>query len=273
MKNLVISGVTLIGLSAAASAADLPSRMAIAPAAVPVFTWTGFYGGLNAGAGFDTNSDRTVFVPPDAFPPPPPPPPPTAPPEPTVPPAGDPFLDFKRNDKVGFVFGGQIGYNWQYDAFVFGVEADIQAADIGGSTVTTVRPEVLGFTPRRRSNDVDWFGTVRGRAGVAFDRILIYATGGFAYGGTDNGDDFFDNDDDVRTGWAAGGGVEWALPTTAGLFGSSAITLGVEGLFVSLEHNKSNFIGTFVDQPVFFPGTDKDDNEFAVVRAKLNLKF
>jgi len=67
MKNLVISGVTLIALSAAASAADLPSRMAPAPALVPVFTWTGFYGGVNAGAGIPSTNDRTVLRSPRSF--------------------------------------------------------------------------------------------------------------------------------------------------------------------------------------------------------------
>jgi len=290
MKYLVASGFSVLVLNVAASAADLPSLpAATSSSAVPVFTWSGFYAGVNAGAGFNTTGDRTVFVPPEAFPPPPEPPeasprppepprppqPPPRPPRPrtAIPPAPDPFLDFIEDDEAGFVFGGQIGYNWQYGAILLGVEADIQSADIGGRTVTRVRPEVIGFTPRQRNNEVDWFGTVRGRAGVVFDRFLIYGTGGFAYGGTDHGGDLFRDGNETSTGWTAGGGVEWALPLTNAWFGASAVTLGVEGLFVTLKNDGNDFIGTFADQPVFFAGTDRKDTEFTVVRAKLNFKF
>ena len=66
MKKLLLSTVALIGLGAGAFAADLPSRRA-APApyvAVPVFTWTGFYVGVNAGYGFSSNNNNDVlFVP------------------------------------------------------------------------------------------------------------------------------------------------------------------------------------------------------------------
>ena len=84
------------------------------------------------------------------------------------------------------------------------------------------------------NNLSDWFGTLRARAGVAFDRVLIYATGGLAY--TDN-----------NTGWVAGGGVEWALPVN--WFGSSAVTFGLEGLWLSVESDDDNLfngiVGTF----------------------------
>ncbi len=80
------------------------------------------------------------------------------------------------------------------------------------------------FVPGTFDNNLsDWFGTVRARAGVAFDRVLIYATGGLAY--TDN-----------YTGWVAGGGVEWALPVN--WFGSSAVTFGLEGLWISFDRGR-----------------------------------
>ena len=84
------------------------------------------------------------------------------------------------------------------------------------------------------NNLSDWFGTVRARAGVAFDRVLVYATGGLAY-------------TDDNTGWVVGGGVEWALPVN--WFGSSAVTFGLEGLWLSFdEDDDNNFngsVGTF----------------------------
>ena len=84
------------------------------------------------------------------------------------------------------------------------------------------------FVPGTFDNNLsDWFGTLRARAGVAFDRVLIYATGGLAY--TDN-----------NTGWVAGGGVEWALP---GIGSAPRLrgTFGLEGLWVSVDNDDDNF--------------------------------
>jgi outer membrane immunogenic protein len=69
----------------------------------------------------------------------------------------------------GLVGGGQVGYNWQSGQFVFGAETDIQFT---GADDT--------FAPWKFSNP--WFGTLRGRAGVAFNNILLYGTLGLAYG-------------------------------------------------------------------------------------------
>ena len=118
-----------------------------------------------------------------------------------------------------------------------------------------------------RSNLSDWFGTVRARAGVAFDRVLIYATGGLAYS-------------DNSTGWVAGGGVEWALPVN--WFGSSAVTFGLEGLWLSFEEDDDNnfggFVGTFTPDggptvDLIAPIARDNENDFFVARAKLNFKF
>lgn len=108
----------------------------------------------------------------------------------------------------GFVGGGQIGYNWQGmgSPFVLGLEADIQGADLdetvalgGGVTATT------------RSNA---FGTVRGRVGYAFDRAMIYATGGWAYTRTSlalSGPGGSISSSEWSSGWALGGGLEYAF--------------------------------------------------------------
>ena len=69
----------------------------------------------------------------------------------------------------GFAGGGQAGYNWQNGQFVFGGETDIQGS---GADDT--------FAPWKFSNP--WFGTLRGRLGVAFNNFLLYGTGGLAYG-------------------------------------------------------------------------------------------
>uniref|UniRef100_UPI00191D0345 outer membrane protein n=1 Tax=Microvirga zambiensis TaxID=1402137 RepID=UPI00191D0345 len=170
----------------------------------------------------------------------------------------------------GFTGGGQIGYNYQIGSFVIGLETDIQWADTDqDETVAFIPAGVPGtFVPGEfRSNLSDWFGTVRARAGVAFDRVLIYATGGLAY-------------TDDTTGWVVGGGVEWALPVN--WFGSSAVTFGLEGLWLSFDEDDdfgNNFVGRFTPAgggapvDIFAPAVGSDDNDFFVARAKLNFKF
>ena len=118
-------------------------------AAVPLFTWTGFYVGVNAGYGWNTNDSITIGG-----------------------------VTFDTDDDGGFVGGAQVGYNYQIGSFVVGLEGDIQYADFGGNDRFDFDDDGILDDGFDRS---DWFGTVRARAGVAFDRALIYATGGFAY--------------------------------------------------------------------------------------------
>src|SRR5918997_2981398 len=98
--------------ASSAAAADLPVRAAPpAPiiAAVPVFTWTGFYVGVNAGYGWqDSNSSSAVFVPPGAF---------------VTAPGASGVVTFGDDNGDGFVGGGQIGYNYQIGSFVGGLWA------------------------------------------------------------------------------------------------------------------------------------------------------
>src|SRR5918993_1354630 len=268
MKNRLLSllaatAITTLAVSAA-SAADLPIRSAPpAPvfSAVPVFTWTGFYVGVNAGYGWQDNNDGSVFVPGGTIP--------------GV--AGGGTIVYGDDNGDGFVGGGQIGYNYQIGSFVLGLEADLQWADLGGNNGTALVPAAFtaaGFIPAGTAGGIDWFGTVRARAGVAFGQALIYAPGGFAYcGGTDDGGRLrLGHHDDVRTGWVLGAGVEYAF--------TNNLTLGVEGLWVNLEQEDNGaFIGTVPAvgggrRSVFVAGRDDDDEaDFFVARAKLNFKF
>ena len=254
LSLLASSAISTLAFSAA-SAADLPVRAeppAPVFAAPPIFTWTGFYAGVNAGWGWRDNDRESVIL--------------TGPGIPGGLEGGT--LLFGNSDDGGFVGGGQIGYNYQIGSFVIGAEADIQWADTddGENAVFVPGPGFTGtFVPGRFENSQDWFGTVRARAGVAFGQALIYATGGFAYS-------------DDNTGWTAGGGVEWALPVN--FFGSSAVTFGVEALYLSFDEDDDNnrSIGTFdpvVGPPVqvFGPAGGDDSADFWVARAKLNFKF
>lgn len=101
----------------------------------------------------------------------------------------------------GFAGGVQAGYNWQSNQFVFGGEADIQ---FSGADDT--------FAPWKFSNP--WFGTLRGRAGFAMNNILIYATGGLAYGSVRVKNTFTGADESkLHPGWVLGAGMEVALTT------------------------------------------------------------
>ncbi|MEI7805413.1 MAG: outer membrane protein [Hyphomicrobiales bacterium] len=97
----------------------------------------------------------------------------------------------------GLEGGLQAGYNWQSGQFVFGGETDIQ---ISGADDT--------FAPWKFSNP--WFGTLRGRAGVALNNILFYGTFGLAYGGV-KGEVAGLAESKSHIGWTAGGGMEVGL--------------------------------------------------------------
>src|SRR4051794_18996250 len=97
----------------------------------------------------------------------------------------------------GVMGGGQIGYNWQFNQFVLGLEADLQGSAAEGT-----------FAAYKFANP--WFGTVRGRAGYAMNNVLLYLTGGLAYGA---GRVEFAGASETQThlGWALGGGGEGGL--------------------------------------------------------------
>jgi len=139
---------------------------------VDSWSWTGAYVGVNAGGGFGTFKHPV---------------------------AG---LGFDET-AGGFLGGIQAGYNWQSGRAVYGVEADLQGSAVQGS-----------YTQFNLANTkVDWFGTLRARIGYTpVDRILVYGTGGLAYG---NVKASFDNgivtSSKTRSGWTIGAGAEYAI--------------------------------------------------------------
>jgi outer membrane immunogenic protein len=153
VKKLLSGAVGLLaaGLAAPASAADLPARTytkAPMMAPSPMVDWSGFYIGAEGGGGF--GSDRLFF-----------------------PAAG---TSTGRFDTSGAIAGGVIGYNWQApgSSWVFGVEGNFDWADIGGSTVC---PNVA-FNCGTNLNEI-FTGT--GRIGYAWNSVLMYAKGGYAW--------------------------------------------------------------------------------------------
>ena len=158
-----------------------------------------------------------------------------------------------------------------------------------GNTVTFVPPGgaagTYTFVGSGRGG-FDWFGTLRARVGVAFDRTLVYATGGFAFasGGDSNNNGLgfglgcagfafgcgFNNDDDWRSGWTIGGGVEYAF--------TNNLTAKIEGLWVSLDGGNGNGVVAIPvagnpNPPVRLNGNNNSDNEFFVARLGINYKF
>jgi outer membrane immunogenic protein len=222
VKKLLLSTVALVGLTVAAGAADLPRR-SVAPApivAVPVFTWTGFYVGVNAGYSFNADSRATTVGTPGFL---------------TLIPGGIVPSELETGGD-GFIGGGQIGFNLQFGAFVAGIEADLQYVDSGQRTSFIGAP-VLGTQLNTSAEaEIEYLGTVRGRLGVAFDRLLVYATGGLAYGDVSLGASvngvqapvlsWNGSTSDVQVGYAVGGGVEYAF--------TNNLTLKAEYLYYDL---------------------------------------
>src|SRR6266704_5004564 len=148
-------------------------------------------------------------------------------------------VDNNPTKPSGFVGGVQAGYNWQSSPsspWVFGVEGDIQAT---GADDT--------FAPWKFSNP--WFGTVRGRAGYALNNVLLFGTGGIAYGGVHT-EGFGLTEDKALTGWTAGGGVEVGLARNW--------SARIEYLFVSLNDRHFVVTGTTngLDSSLFRLGVD-----------------
>jgi iron complex outermembrane recepter protein len=166
---------------------------------------------------------------------------------------------------LGFVFGGTVGANYQIGSWVFGVETDGDWADASGfGTFTTTSTTSLCAGGCLTKNT--WLATTRGRAGYAFDRFLVYGTGGAASGNIQAN---FSNDPvttSTRTGWAAGGGVEYALGRNW--------SAKAEYLFVDLG-NGSCMTGCAIENPngsPLIPNVAVKFNE-SIVRAGLNYKF
>jgi outer membrane immunogenic protein len=169
MKNLLLGNMALLALAmSSATGADLRSRpmLAKAPGMAPVFNWSGFYLGVNGGFGWGHSMTEITIV------------------------RRDPPASQDLNQWLG---GGQVGYNWQMQTLVLGVEADIQAAGQKGTlsfNTPAVCPMNAALPCTAGSGNIEqklpWFGTVRGRLGVTPTATwLLYVTGGLAYGEVD----------------------------------------------------------------------------------------
>ena len=268
LSRAVIAAFSVIAFTQIATAADLLRK---APAYAPPrpFTWTGFYVGANIGGGWARDHGDHFCLGPTGLP------------DPTcqVLPPGSGHIS-----SSGVIGGGQIGYNWQIGQIVLGIETDFQGSGISGSTTVNGPFGLAGFSGVlvvppgifTASEKIDWFGTVRGRVGwVAWDRALIFATGGLIYGHI-AANSFFTSPNtqtvysssvsETRAGWTVGGGFEYAF--TQNWSGK------IEGLYYDL--GSVTVVGN--EAPLSFPPNGFQHNKNfdfagAIVRVGVNYMF
>lgn len=270
MKRILLgAGLFLSASFVPALAADLPVPAApLVAAPAYAFSWTGFYVGANAGFGgdrfaypFSASSQQLQAE---------------------APPLTASASGRYSLTSSGFFGGGQIGYNHQFsNNIVLGLEADFQWSGIrgrfdgtqtlsdNGTSVTTS----FGF-----GSQVAWYGTLRGRLGYAWDRVLVYATGGAAYGRVDTSGTISVSGPNgpVQTASAASGGTQWGWTVGAGLEYAFApqwsfkteylyVDLGKRTLFSSAVNDVANGFTSNAAMSV--------ETRFHAVRAGVNYRF
>ncbi len=202
---------------------------------------------------------------------------------------GGTVIDVNKVDEDGFTAGGQIEYNYQFGAsggVVIGIVADAAYTDLsktGHKLGIAVPPLTIDGADH---GQLDYLGTVRGRLGYAFDRFLVYGTGGFAYEGVKDSLGVFaagtsfapaallasGRVDRTGTGFAYGGGVEYALPTdnVLNIFHSSAVTVRAEYLHYDLG---SAAVALVTPTGIATGNSTQISTEGDLVRAGINYKF
>ncbi len=228
-----------------ASAADMYRADAGGYKDAPVYaanTWTGFYLGANGGYGWSSNNQLAC---PHLL--------------------GCATSPISGLNPEGGFGGGQIGYNWQgwmHPNLVLGIEADIQGGDISDRKEEFCRDFF--------SSKLDWFGTIRGRLGYSLDRTLIYATGGFAYGGLHNEANYnfsFGPENDAKidrtaTGYVIGAGLEYKI--------NPAWSVKAEYQYINLGKNDPKFLPGQFPSSYSALGGKVNDDAFNTVRLGLN---
>jgi len=263
ITRVLLGTVSVVALIPASFAADIysPAPVAAPPILAPLPSWAGFYVGVNGGYGGNSSLAFNEDV---LFPN-------------STPLVNAPYSRLIGSSTIAGGFGGgQLGYNFQWGPWIAGFETDIQGSGIKGSgaetlfnpttSATTGFPEFCGSnttTPHSLTgvcsakNDigVDYFGTVRARVGYAWGGVLLYGTGGFAYGGVKTGFTYTDNNTfttggtaltpqfarftntKTQTGWVAGAGIEYKIAPNWSLKG--------EYQFVDLGSNSTAPFETF----------------------------
>jgi outer membrane immunogenic protein len=242
MKRLAIALLAVTGLSLGsgqiASAADLPVKAPPMVATPMPWSWTGFYVGVQAGYGWESDPTYSYFS------------------STMMTMITDPSVSFGTR---GFVGGATAGYNWQTGPWVLGAEGDISYADVNGSILAPVGNApcyVQGCTAR-----LSWFSTGRLRLGYAAGNLLPYITGGGAVGEIKGSADLGACNpatvcgfDETRWGWTVGGGLEYQF---------------YRNWSAKVEYLYMNF-----GSPSFnSPNVTSSDFTYNIVRGGVNLRF
>jgi outer membrane immunogenic protein len=229
--GLAVSALVIAAPLSIADAADIPLKAP--PPLAAVYSWTGCYLGVNGGGGWTRTHDDISYNDPAWFG--------------VAFTAGSTPSRYDLGNMHGAEGGGTVGCNYQpaSGAFVFGVEADYDLADISGSrSINTATPGfVPGFgTASEKSSSI---GTFRGRVGPTFGRLFLYATGGLAWGEVKynyswaypaSPELYVGSTSTTRLGWTAGVGGEysftdnWSAKVEALAFQLDGITLFAPGL-------------------------------------------
>lgn len=265
MKRVLLASTILALGVVSASAADIAARpYTKAPVIVePAFSWTGWYVGLNAGGAFD---DRHSETPTGLFP------------------AAYPAAPAASLTRSGFTGGGQIGYNWQFDRTVVGLETDFNYIDFANKSVTTsglpATPFGFGAPPNVFNYNVskmNFLGTVRGRLGYTFYRSLFYVTGGLAYADKSSHDTVtftnaggaqyanFTGGNSNNVGYTVGGGFEYAW--------TNNWSVKAEYLFVDLGKKHTALADVVTPGGAGYTFAANSGNQFSLVRAGINYHF
>jgi outer membrane immunogenic protein len=210
-RKFLLASVGAVALTgSAAFAADLPSR---APPPVylpppPIFTWTGIYIGGQIGYAWGTGSNNFNEF--DPF-------------------TGTAFATSAGGTPNGVIGGAHVGYQYQFNQLVLGLEGTVDGTSLRNNAVASL-PFFGGRFNVNASTNADVQGSIRGRLGVAWDRALIYATGGVAFGGFNtnfsvngnaaDGTPFFASNSfsNTRVGWTVGGGIDYAVTNNWSIF-------------------------------------------------------
>ena len=216
MKRILFFAAASILSASSALAADLPVARP-GPAYYPVATvydWGGAYIGINGGYAFGQSEWEND-------------------------PRNPSHLNSSGNFNVnGGLVGGTMGVSGQFGAWVLGVEGDLDWQSLKGTSnsafctsifVNPNKPAVTGLGCETESN---WIGTVRARAGYAWDRVLLYGTAGIAGANVQTGLSGLPLQNNFVVGWTAGAGLEWAF--------AENWTMKVEYLFVGLNNAVCN---------------------------------
>lgn len=139
-----------------------------------------------------------------------------------------------------WVAGAHAGYNWQNGSVVYGFETDLSATHLNSSMngILTFPPPIVPPSATSTNATINWYGTLRGRLGVANGPLLYYATAGLAYGGIGLnsttslfGSSLFSSGSSTRAGWVAGAGIEYMYrPNLMFTLGYQYVDLGTLNL-------------------------------------------